>query len=188
MLLSQQFQRAFRYRSLGRCSGAFVASLSATITDCAASSHGIHINRAACSQSVKGSIASCKLPSASKDGIARRLIEICSQSPSGDCRRMMSMSRPGRRALALVASISLSRAYVPSGMIYCLHAKQKFQVASCPSPRTGESRPLSRCIPRSLGAARRRCPKSRHATGVLPPPRQNHCSLGFSSLLQEHRP
>src|SRR6266446_2753310 len=29
---------------------------------------------------------------------------------------MMSMSRPGRRALALVASISLSRLYVRSGM------------------------------------------------------------------------
>src|SRR5260370_1687439 len=36
---------------------------------------------------------------------------------------MMSMSRPGRRALALVASISPSRLYVRSGMgLYHLHA------------------------------------------------------------------
>src|SRR5258705_1611577 len=36
---------------------------------------------------------------------------------------MMSMSRPGKRALALVASISLSRLYVRSGMgLYHFHA------------------------------------------------------------------
>ena len=50
------------------------------------SSHGIHINRVAWTQNVKGSAASNKDPSASKDGAARRLIEICSQSPFGDCR------------------------------------------------------------------------------------------------------
>jgi len=53
---------------------------------CAVSSHGIHINRAACTQSVKGSAASNERPSASKEGIARRLIDICSQSPFGECR------------------------------------------------------------------------------------------------------
>src|SRR5258705_3585559 len=36
---------------------------------------------------------------------------------------MMSMSRPGKRALALVASTSLSRLYVRSGMgLYHFHA------------------------------------------------------------------
>src|SRR5206468_3398779 len=74
-------------------------------------------------QNVKGLAASNKDPSASKDGVARRLIEICSQSPFGDCRRMMSMSRPGKRALALVASISLFRLYVRSGIgLYHLRA------------------------------------------------------------------
>jgi len=53
---------------------------------CAASSHGVHINRVACNQNVRGLAASNKDPSASKDGIARRLIDTSSQSPFGDCR------------------------------------------------------------------------------------------------------
>ena len=43
---------------------------------------------------------------------------------------MMSTSRPGKRALALVASISLSRLYVRSGMgLYHLHAPTPFRWA-----------------------------------------------------------
>ncbi len=57
-----------------------------SIIVCVVSSQGIHINRVACTQNVKGLAASNKDPSASKDGVARRLIDICSQSPFGDCR------------------------------------------------------------------------------------------------------
>jgi predicted phage terminase large subunit-like protein len=60
--------------------------LSGSIIVCAVSNHGININRAACTQSVKGSTVSNKRPNASKDGVARRLIDTCSQSPFGDCR------------------------------------------------------------------------------------------------------
>ena len=70
----------------GQRSGSVRGRPAGSIIVCAVSSHGIHINCVACTQNVKGLAASNKLPIASKDGVARRLIDICSQSPFGDCR------------------------------------------------------------------------------------------------------
>jgi hypothetical protein len=57
-------------------------------------------------QNANGLAFSTKRPKASKEGTACKLIDICSASPPGDRRWRISISRPGRRAVALVASIS----------------------------------------------------------------------------------
>ena len=50
-----------------------------------------------------------KAPNASNEGTASRFIESCSASPPGDRRWTISMSRSGRRAVALVVSTSPRR-------------------------------------------------------------------------------
>src|SRR5262245_52120654 len=71
---------------------------------------------------------------------------------------MISMSRPGRRALALMASISFSRLYVPSGMGLPLSMQQFYPAgyrrdgladyrASFPTTKAG------RLLPQPLRAA-----------------------------------
>src|SRR5262249_49237981 len=74
---------------------------------CAASSQGCQASRVACAQNASGLVLSRKRPNASNDGIACRLIEISSASPSGERRCTISTSRPGRCAVARVASSSL---------------------------------------------------------------------------------
>jgi hypothetical protein len=86
VVLSLIFLASAPHAEGGQRSGSVRGRHGGSIIVCAVSSHGIHINCVACTQNVKGLAASNKLPSASKDGVARRLIDICSQSPFGDCR------------------------------------------------------------------------------------------------------
>src|SRR5262245_42775491 len=74
----------------------------------AASHQGDHARCMACVQNATGWLLSRKRATAPNEGTACRLIEMCSASPAGERRCVISISRPGSCAVALVVSKSLA--------------------------------------------------------------------------------
>ena len=103
----------------------------------AVSSHGSQASCAACAQNANGLASSSARPKASNDGTALRLIEICSASPSTARLCMISMSRPGRRAIARVVPVSAapsspSRVVPLNSCTFRLHFSVDRMQRSCP--------------------------------------------------------